>query len=265
MSTSNRSLQNKAHVINGTIHFGTSGWTYDHWKGIFYPDTLAKNRWFEYYCEHFSTVELNASFYRIPTHKTVESWKQRSPEHFDFSIKMSRFVSHVKKLKNCERELEWFFSVFEPLSMKIALYLVQIPPALRFDPERIVNFSKNVPRKVNIAFEFRNTSWYRNETVELLRELGFAFCIHDMAGIATDKIVTSPFIYIRFHGFDSPYGGDYPDSSLQSWADWIKDQAKHGKHIYCYFNNDIGGFAIKNCQRLNAMVGCNLNHPEMPG
>jgi uncharacterized protein YecE (DUF72 family) len=239
----------------GSINLGTSGWTYDHWKEVFYPITVPKRQWFEYYCSQFSTVELNASFYRIPTLKVSEGWNSRSPENFRFAIKMSRLVTHERKLKNCERELEWFFSVFAPLNKKIAVFLIQLPPTLKFDPDRIVNFSKHFPSNAHAVFEFRNVSWYCDETVSLLKSLGYSFCIHDMGELATEKIVTSPVAYIRFHGFDSRYGGDYPDTVLLQWAKWIKLQAARGVSIYGYFNNDIGGFAVKNCRKLRDLVG----------
>lgn len=251
----NCTSMNERIMSSGSIHLGTSGWTYDHWKEVFYPDSVPKRQWFEYYCSQFQTVELNSSFYRIPTLKVVEGWNNRSPEDFRFAIKMSRLVTHERKLKNCEHELEWFLSVFEPLKKKIAVFLIQLPPTLKFDPDRIVHFSKLLPNDVPIVFEFRNTTWYCDETVSVLKNLGYSFCIHDMAGLATEKIVTSPVAYIRFHGFNSQYGGDYPDSNLLQWVKWIKAQAAKGVSVYGYFNNDIGGFAIKNCRRLREMVG----------
>jgi uncharacterized protein YecE (DUF72 family) len=246
--------KNVSTMSSGSIHLGTSGWTYDHWKEVFYPNDVPKRQWFEYYCSQFQTVELNASFYRIPTLKVVEGWNSRSPQEFRFAIKMSRLVTHERKLKNCEHELEWFFSVFEPLTKKIAVFLIQLPPTLKFDPDRIINFSRLFPRDAHAVFEFRNTTWYRDETVSVLRDLGYSFCIHDMSELATEKIVTSPIAYIRFHGFDSQYGGDYPDNHLLQWAKWIKAQAARGVSVYGYFNNDIGGFAVKNCRKLIQLV-----------
>lgn len=239
----------------GKIYLGTSGWTYEHWKNVFYPDSIARKKWFEFYCTYFPTVELNASFYRIPTLKAAEGWYSRSPEHFRFAVKMSRLVTHERKLKNCERELEWFFSVFEPLKKKIAVYLIQLPPTLKFDPERLLLFSKLLPKDNMFAVEFRNPAWYRDETMALLKELHFAFCIHDMGGVQTERVITSHLIYIRFHGYDSQYGGDYSDQHLLQWATWIKQKKEEGKQVHAYFNNDIGGFAIKNCLKLQEL--CN--------
>ncbi|HEX3019648.1 MAG TPA: DUF72 domain-containing protein [Chitinispirillaceae bacterium] len=236
------------------ILLGTSGWSYKHWKGVFYPQEIAMKKWFEYFSRAFNTVEINASFYRIPVLKTVQGWNERSPENFKFSIKMSRLVSHIKKLRNCNDELDWFFSVFEPLYEKIAIILIQLPPTLKFDPGRIIEFSSLLPTKYQFAFEFRNTSWYREETYEILHRFGHIFCIHDMVGMATEKIVTANSAYIRFHGFDSVYGGDYPDSHLLVWADWIKTQLTENRSVYGYFNNDVGGYAVKNCMSLRKMI-----------
>ncbi len=237
------------------VLLGTSGWTYDHWKGIFYPDSVPKKRWFEYFSTVFDTVELNASFYRIPTIKAVQGWEGRSPEYFRFAVKMSRLITHVRRLKNCERELEWFFSVFEPLQHKIAAFLVQLPPSMKIDIGRLDEFIRKLPQKSKFAFEFRNTTWYNPETYALLKEHGQIFCIHDMSGLATERIVTSDTIYIRFHGYASVYGGDYHEELLRDWAAWIREQIRDGKSVYGYFNNDIGGFAVKNCLRLRESLG----------
>lgn len=237
-----------------TVLLGTSGWSYKHWKGIFYPQDLPQKKWFQYFSGKFDTVEINASFYRIPILKTVQGWYERSPGDFKFSVKMSRLVSHRKKLKNCSDELQWFFSVFEPLYPKIAVVLIQLPPLLKFDPARINEFSSLLPTRYRFAFEFRNPGWYREETYEILARYGHIFCIHDMAGVATEKIITSDSIYIRFHGFDSMYVGDYPETHLKQWAEWIKKQFQENRSVYAYFNNDIGGYAVKNCMSLRNML-----------
>lgn len=245
---------NQQQIKKPIVLLGTSGWSYKHWKNLFYPPALPQKKWFQYFSEKFNTVEINASFYRIPTLRTVQGWHDRSPENFRFSIKMTRLVSHIKKLKNCIEELQWFFSVFEPLYPKIAVILVQLPPALKFDPGRLAEFFSLLPSRYKFAFEFRNTSWYRDETYDMLGRHGHIFCIHDMAEIATEKIVTSDSIYIRFHGFDSTYGGDYPQTHLQEWAKWIRAQLLENRSVYAYFNNDIGGYAVKNCMSLRSML-----------
>ncbi|MFP4679321.1 MAG: DUF72 domain-containing protein [Chitinispirillaceae bacterium] len=236
------------------LMLGTSGWTYDHWKEVFYPSDVPKKRWFEYFSRHFDTVEINASFYRIPTSKVTQGWADKSPDKFRFAVKVSRLISHVKKLRNCEHELEWFFSSFEPLKKKVAVYLIQLPPSLKYDPGRLAEFLDMLPQG-RYAVEFRNTSWYNDEIYELLSRKKVAFCIHDMPELQTEKIVTADSVYLRFHGYFDLYGGDYPDSVLKEWASWIRKQHSEGKDVYGYFNNDLEGFAVKNCRRLKELLG----------
>lgn len=235
-------------------YLGTSGWTYDHWSGRFYPADVSKKKWFEYFADHFDTVELNASFYRIPKESVVESWNARAPHDFVFSVKMSRLVTHVKKLRNCDNELEWFFGVFKPLRQKIGMYLIQIPPSIKVNHDLLKQFCATLPSSAPITFEFRNRSWYVQQTYEILREFNHSFCIHDMSGSSTERIVTGSAAYLRFHGYQERYGGDYSDEILADWADWIESQTEKTP-VYAYFNNDFEGFAVKNCLRLREMVG----------
>ncbi|MFW6244995.1 MAG: DUF72 domain-containing protein [Fibrobacterota bacterium] len=239
---------------SAALMLGTSGWTYNHWKEVFYPADVPKKRWFEYFSRHFDTVEINASFYRIPTPKVTQGWADRSPDSFRFAVKMSRLITHVRKLRNCEHELEWFFSSFEPLREKIAIYLIQLPPSLKYDPGRLGEFLDLLP-KGKFALEFRNTSWYRDEIYDLLSSRGVAFCVHDMPGLQTERIVTGSSVYLRFHGYFDLYGGDYPDSVLENWANWIRQRHSEGVDVFGYFNNDLEGFAVKNCLRLKEMLG----------
>jgi uncharacterized protein YecE (DUF72 family) len=241
--------------IPGTgLHLGTSGWTYAHWRGRFYPEKLAQRNWFEFYCRHFGTVELNASFYRIPNAGAVDGWNQRSPDHFRFAIKISRLISHIKRLHDCDHEIRWFFDTFAPLDKKIAIYLLQLPPGAGFDPVLLENFFTRLPSGVRVAVEFRNKSWYRDETYRLLENTPHAFCIHDWDGLGTERIVIHNTAYIRFHGTESRYAGDYPDEQLNGWASWIKDQLRLNTAVFGYFNNDLNGFAVKNCLKLKELV-----------
>ena len=237
------------------LYIGTSGWTYDHWKGVFYPETLSSRLWLEYYCRQFDAVELNASFYRIPKVAVVEGWNKRTPEGFCFAVKVSRLISHMKRLKNCDHEMEWFFSTFKPLEPKIGVFLVQLPPSLKCDPCLIESFSSHLPPKIPFAFEFRNKSWYNDETYDVLRKNHLAFCIHDMQGCPTDRTVTADTVYVRFHGCGARYGGDYPEEVLADWAVWIREQRNEAQRIFCFFNNDFQGFAVKNSLRLRELVG----------
>jgi uncharacterized protein YecE (DUF72 family) len=235
-------------------HLGTSGWTYADWQGRFYPKKLAKRQWFEFYCLHFDTVELNASFYRIPNVKAVAGWKQRSPDHFRFAVKISRLITHVKRLRACEHEIQWFFDAFAPLGEKIAIYLLQLPPSAGFDAVLLERFFQALPKGVRVAVEFRNRSWYRDETYRLLERNGHAFCIHDLEDLATERIIVGDTAYLRFHGAGTRYGGDYHDEQLAGWATWISKQVQLKVTVFGYFNNDIQGFAVRNCLRLKELV-----------
>jgi uncharacterized protein YecE (DUF72 family) len=239
----------------GSIHLGASGWTYDHWKERFYPSDVPKKRWFEYYCEHFQTVELNASFYRIPRETAVRSWLNRSPAHFLFAIKMSRLITHSRKLRDCDRELAWFFDRFAPLEPKIGVYLIQVPPSLHLDHDLLSHFIKKLPSRIKAVFEFRHPSWYVEDVYRVIEDAGHGLCIHDMEGSASERRVLGDVAYIRWHGYQQQYGGDYPDDILQDWAKWIVEQESMGVTVFGYFNNDFEGFAIKNCQRLLALTG----------
>jgi uncharacterized protein YecE (DUF72 family) len=238
-----------------SVHLGTSGWTYDHWLDRFYPPEIPKKKWFEFYCSHFPTVELNASFYRIPKPAVVEGWEKRSPPGFVFSIKVSRLITHIKRLKNCRKEIDWFFTTFSGLRKKIGAYLFQLPPTLKFDGELLRDFIPQLPRDTPLVFEFRDSQWLNDETCAILDEYKAGFCIADRGDPATEKRVIGGLAYIRFHGYRVDYGGSYPDAVLRQWALWISAQRKKGITVFAYFNNDRDGFAVQNCLKLREMVG----------
>lgn len=248
------------------IFIGASGWSYDHWKGIFYSEELPKSAWLAHYARHFNTVELNASFYRIPSQKSAVKWNKTVPEGFVFSIKASRLITHVKRLESCTREISWFFDAISPMKQKTGAILFQLPPSLKPDEEKLEAFCKTL-QQINptaadepetqiwsYAFEFRNSAWYNSSTYKVLEKYGAAFCIHDMPGSATDRIITAPFTYIRFHGYQSKYGGNYPETELTSWAQWIQSVSPSCKRVFVYFNNDAGGFALKNASHLASLI-----------
>lgn len=231
------------------IYCGTSGWVYDHWKGIFYPQDLSKSKWFDYFQKYFTSVELNASFYRIPSRSVVESWNKRTSDNFTFSVKVSRLISHVKRLHDCEKELDWFLSTFESLRLKSPVYLIQLPPNLHANFDLIKNFCKILPKEMNFAFEFRDPSWYELQDIyTLLNDLNHMMCIHDFFEMPVEKAKqVSAGVYIRFHGYKAKYDGSYPDDILDQWCQWLINEHKVKKNIFVYFNNDQGGFAVKNC------------------
>ena len=233
---------------------GTSGWTYRHWKGRFYPDSIPQKRWLEYYVGQLSSVELNSSFYRIPSQKTAQGWLDRTPDSFRFSIKMNRLITHERKLIDCEDTINWFFRDLAPLDPKIAAYLIQLPTSLQPSEELLVQFHKGLPPDTRYVLEIRNTAAYCGIVPSVMRSLGFGFCIHDFPRLETPVVVTSDLIYLRFHGYGKRYGGSYPEGLLREWSERIRNWCAEGFKILAYFNNDIDGFAAKNAMTLRRMV-----------
>jgi uncharacterized protein YecE (DUF72 family) len=237
------------------IRVGCSGWVYKHWRGIFYPEGLPQKRWFERYTEEFDTVEINASFYRLPLASTFEGWRDKAPQGFHYAIKVNRFITHLKKLRDCEEATAQFIALARPLGPTLGPLLYQLPPSLKRDLDRLEAFLKLLPRELINVFEFRNKDWYVPETYALLDRYGASFCVHDMPGSKTERIAVGPVAYIRFHGGEGKYWGRYSDEGLLNWTDWIVDQARQGKSCWCYFNNDIHGHAIEDARTLQSMVG----------
>ncbi len=232
------------------IRVGTSGWYYDHWRETFYPPDLPKSRWLEYYAEHFNTVEINNTFYHLPKEQTLQHWRQIAPKGFLYAVKASRYITHIKKLSDAAEPLELFFERVRLLKGTLGPVLYQLPPSLHKDLGRLEAFVGLLPRKPRAIFEFRHQSWYEDNTFELLDKLGVGFCVHDMPGNESPRIVTGDIVYVRFHGTSGRYAGDYPESQLRDWAMWLKSQAQNARAIYAYFNNDAHGHAVKNAKQL---------------
>jgi uncharacterized protein YecE (DUF72 family) len=239
--------------MTSTIRIGCSGWQYRHWRGDFYPADLPPGRWLEYYASHFDTVEINNSFYRLPEPTVFASWRRRAPAKFVYAVKASRFLTHMKKLKNPEEPLERFFSHARELGPKLGPVLYQLPPRWPVNLERLQTFLSRLPRRRRHAMEFREPSWYSDDVFRMLERAGVALCLHDMKGSATERIAIGPFIYVRFHG-TTRYGGRYDDDTLESWADWLDPHIQAGVPVYTYFNNDVGGHAPRDAKRLREAI-----------
>ena len=244
----------EATTVSKAIHIGCSGWVYKHWRGLFYPKGLPQKRWFERYAEEFDTVEINASFYRLPLASTFEGWRDRAPDGFFYAVKVNRFITHLKKLVGVEQALSEFVALARRLEHRLGPLLYQLPPSLKLDLSRLEAFLKQIPQDLANVFEFRNKDWYVPETYALLDRYGASFCVHDMPGSKTDRIGIGPIAYVRFHGGEGKYWGRYSDEALLSWTDWILEQARLGRPVWCYFNNDIHGHAIHDAQTLKSMV-----------
>ncbi len=235
------------------LFIGTSGWSYKHWKERFYPAGLPHGKWLEYYTDHFNTVELNASFYRLPKRTTVRNWHKRTPENFKFTVKGSRIITHLKKLKNCEEQLGLFYEVFEPLKDKLALVLYQLPPSLHFAPELLDDFLESLPRHIEHVIEFRHQSWFNDETYAVLERNNAHFCISDYPGKEAPSVCVGDVAYLRFHGYKKRYGGEYPREHLSEVAKKICGWIKEKRRVFAYFNNDAEGFAVKNAKELKQL------------
>ena len=237
------------------IFIGTSGWSYPHWVGPFYPETLDSREHLSYYARHFETVEVNNTFYRLPSHETVAAWRDETPAGFVFSCKASRFMTHMKKLKDPETSTPRFFETVAGLEGKLGPVLFQLPPRWRRNVPRLEAFLSALPGKYRFAFEFRDPSWFDPAVYELLRRFGAAFCIYDLDGRLSPLEVTADLVYVRLHGPLGPYEGRYDDKALRTWARRLKGFQEEGKTVFCYFDNDEQGYAVENALRLGELVG----------
>jgi uncharacterized protein YecE (DUF72 family) len=241
-------------MARGRARVGCSGWQYKHWRGNFYPEDLPQTRWFDHYASVFDTVEINNSFYRLPEESTFASWARRAPMRFEFAVKASRFLTHMKKLKDPEEPLDRLFTRMRPLGKHLGPVLYQLPPGWRVDVDRFRHFLRALPRRMRHVVEFRDPTWYDREICDLLKRHGVALCLHDMPGSATGREPVGPFVYVRFHGATSKYGGGYSDDWLRSWAEWLNAQRDAGCDVYAFFNNDVAGHAPRNAETLRRLM-----------
>ena len=237
------------------IHVGTSGWHYKHWLGDFYPEKFAPAKMFSWYAREFHTVEINNSFYRLPEEKTFQSWRDLAPPGFIFAVKASRFITHIKRLRDAADSIDLFLARAKSLGQTLGPILFQLPPRWMLNLERLREFLSILPPGHRYSVEFRDESWCALQVYDLLARSNVAYCIHDWREMPWPKQLTADFTYIRFHGSGSCYGGDYPDSQLRDWADRLRDMQRRLRAAYVYFNNDIGGHAIRNARKLKQLLG----------
>ncbi len=233
---------------------GTSGFFYDHWRGRFYPEKLTKAKWLEFYTTQFATVELNSSFYRLPSEAAFANWRDSTPADFIFALKVSRFITHIKRLKNCKDAIETFISRAKILGKKLGPLLYQLPPNMHRNDEVLASFLAILPRGLKHVFEFRHQSWLEEAVFEILRKHNVGLCIFDMPSLTCPLVATADFAYIRFHGSTGLYSSNYSDERLADWAWKLADLAAYLKEIYIYFNNDAEAFAISNAITLRGYL-----------
>jgi uncharacterized protein YecE (DUF72 family) len=238
----------------GAIHIGTSGWHYDHWRGPFYPKDLGRKGFLEFYARHFHTVEINNSFYKLPTERALSTWRDGVPPGFIFAVKGSRFITHMKKLKDPERSLAPFLERAALLKDKLGPILFQLPPGWHVNRERLAAFLTALPETWRYTLELRDQSWINNQILDLLTKHKVAFCIYDLAGYLSPSEITADFVYIRLHGPGGPYQGRYPTQTLERWAGAIAAWSRQGREVFCYFDNDEAGFAAQNAWQLRNLL-----------
>jgi uncharacterized protein YecE (DUF72 family) len=238
----------------GSIHIGTSGWHYQHWKGTFYPDDTAEKDFIKEYIKHFETAEINNSFYSLPQSETMVKWQKSVPVGFIFSVKASRYITHMKKLKDPLEPVNRFIDRIRLLEEKLGPILFQLPPKWKINTDRLQRFISILPDNYRYAFEFRDPSWFAKQTEEVLRKAGASFCIYDFERKQSPRMVTADFVYIRLHGPDGAYTGKYSDRELSEWADMISTFSNEGKEIFCYFDNDEKGYAPQNALGLKSIL-----------
>lgn len=236
------------------VHIGASGWAYSHWRGIFYPADLPARAWFSFYARHFHTVEINNTFYRLPAESAFEAWRLQAPAGFIYALKASRYLTHIKRLKEPEAPLQLFLSRASLLGPHLGPILYQLPPHWSLDLGRLEHFLQILPADYQHVLEFRHPSWLCEEVFSLLERYGVALCIHDMPPLEVPLRVTAPLVYVRFHG-GPDYFGDYSDAELAEWAERIVGWCVAGYAVYVYFNNDALAYAVKNALTLCRMLG----------
>ncbi len=240
------------------IYIGTSGYNYKHWAdGVFYPKGLPQNKWLEHYVNFFNCVEMNVTFYRLLPKKTFDSWRKKTPKDFAFIVKGSRFITHIKRLKDIKEPLERFLENTQGLKNKLNAILWQFPSNFHLNQQRLKDFLKLLNKRVTNTrqvFEFRNESWFCDEIYRVLKNYNFSLCIAHSSHWPVKEIITSDYVYLRFHGGEVLYGSEYSEKELKSWAEKTKKWIREKKDVYAFFNNDAYGFAVKNALRLKELI-----------
>jgi uncharacterized protein YecE (DUF72 family) len=236
------------------VYIGTSGWHYQHWKGPFYPEKLPASKMLEFYARQFDTVELNNTFYRLPTETGVEQWRASTPAKFCFAAKGSRFLTHMKKLADPGLGIDKYFDRINGLGKKLGPIVWQFPPWWEMNAERLEGFLETLPPRNRYAFELRNPTWHNAEIYSILRRHNAAFCIFEIAGMFSGIEITADFTYVRLHGPGGAYQGSYSEAVLRKWAAQVREWERDLRAVYIYFDNDQGGYAAQNALALKRIA-----------
>lgn len=233
---------------------GTSGWVYAHWREVFYPVELRESGWLPFYAQHFATVELNNSFYRLPSEQAFAHWAAEVPAGFRFAVKASRYLTHLKKLKDPQEPLHRLLSRARLLGDRLGPILYQLPPNWKVNLERLQAFLACLPSNMTHVIEFRDPSWICAEVLSMLETNGIALCVTSLPGFNCPVRATSQVMYIRMHGAQTLYASCYSDTELRWWSGQIVEALASGHEVYVYFNNDAFGYAVQNAHRLTELV-----------
>jgi len=237
------------------VRIGTSGYHYKHWVGKFYPKGLKPQEMLAFYTQHFDTVELNNSFYRLPSREAFENWYGSTPKGFCFAVKASRYITHMKKLKDPQSGLSNFLPRAEALGSKLGPIVFQLPPHWNCDIDRLAEFLEHLPKEHRYSFELRDRSWHTEKVYDLLRRYNAAFCIYELAGFRSALEITADFTYIRLHGpKEKAYQGSYSRTSLMKWAMRIRKWRDELKSVFLYFDNDEAGYAARNADQIKRLL-----------
>ena len=231
------------------INTGCSGFYNRQWKGVFYPETLAQSKWFAFYCEHFSTIELNSTFYKFPTAKTLDAWYKKSPADFTFAVKAPRLITHYKKLKDCSQQIDGFYTACEiGIKEKMGCLLFQFPPGFKYDEDSLELILKSLKPQFKNVVEFRNPSWWNKEVYDALNANDIIFCSVNHPQLPDDLIITSSTAYVRLHGNPQIFYSSYSDEYLLSLHNSIVENVNI-KDGYVFFNNTASTAGILNAQQ----------------
>ena len=246
---------------------GCSGWNYKSWRGPFYPATLPVRAWLPHYASTFDTVEVNNTFYRLPEAHTFSAWRAATPGGFLMAVKASRYLTHLKRLRDPEEPLARLFERAAALGSRLGPVLYQLPAAFVRDVERLSTFLAALPRqwpvtgtrgpvvrRLTHVMEFRHPSWYVPEIYELLTSARVALCLHDREGSSISEPIVGPIVYVRFHGATGRYHGSYSRAVLARWAERLADQVREGRPVFAYFNNDPQAVAVSNALTLRQLL-----------
>lgn len=253
-----RKSAEKSHAEISGLHVGTSGWNYGGWSTIFYPEEIKSTySQLSFYARHFDTVEVNYSFYHLPGPETYKKWAKAVPPKFIFAIKASRFITHIKRLRDVEEPWRQFIANARTLGEQLGPILFQLPPGFKADEKRLSGFldliSNNAP-PVHPVFEFRHQSWFTEAIYSILKKAGATLCIAHSARYPCLEEITSHLVYYRFHGPQGLFASRYSDEELKVWTKKIRPLLKDGKKVFIYFNNDFNGYAIENAGTIRRLI-----------